>query len=146
MKRKLFILTILASLACLSIDARWLSATQTKEPKLPPETMKLIRLKALRLSKVKRVKGGGLTATFVPTGTQAAQIGVTCPGGKEFSLSTGDNSGTCTVTTTDEGKKVTGATCTGSGGNSPTSNSASVDCSIGDGGSCTGTSGSGTCN
>lgn len=147
MKQTIFVLTVLVSLACLSIDARLLSAMQTKEPKLPTETMKLIRLKALRLSKVKRVKGGGLTAIFVPTGTlQFAQIGVTCPGGREFSLSTGNNEGTCSVTTKDDGKTITGATCTDTSNPTPTSNSATVSCSTGQGGSCTSTSGSGTCN
>jgi hypothetical protein len=140
MKRTHLILTILVSLACLSIDGQRASATQTKEPKLPPEVSKLIRLKSLRLSKVKRVKGGFLIATFVPTGTQAAQIGFTCNNGKDFSISTGNDSGKCTVTTNSAGD-VTSATCDDDHGNS-----ASVSCSKGDGGTCTSTTGSGTCN
>lgn len=101
--------------------------------------MKRLRLNSLRLSKIKRLKNGFMRAIFVPTGTQFAQIGFACKGGKEFSLSTGNNDGQCEVTYKDG--EISGAICKDNSGNS-----AKVECNQGQGGSCTQTSGSGTCN
>ncbi len=70
-----------------------------------------------------------------------AETDVHCPNGDNFTITTGNENGTCTISTTPEGD-VRGGTCDDGNGNS-----ASVNCSLNGGdGACSGSSGSGDCS